>query len=98
MLSDLPQGELIRALKRIVNDIASKAVTVGQLKGKDDRLKYVNGLKSVLPDLSKRTGTPEPLDRLAAHAQSKGHAKSGVTGKARSLLDRKALIPGVRPR
>jgi hypothetical protein len=94
LLSDLPQAELIRPLKRIVNDIASKSVTVGQLKGKDDRLKYVNGLKTVLPDLSKRTGTPEPLDRLAAHAHGKGLAKSTTTGKARSLLDRKALIPG----
>lgn len=94
LLSDLPQAELIRPLKRVVTDIASKAVTVGQLKGKDDRLKYVNSLKTLLPDLSKRTGTPEALDRLAAHAQAKGLAKSGTTAKAKSLLDRKALIPG----
>lgn len=93
LLSDLPQTELIRPLKKIVNDIASKAVTVGQIKGKDDRLKYINSLKASLPDLSKRTGTPEPLDRLAAHA-SKGSAKSGPTANARSLLDRKTLIPG----
>jgi hypothetical protein len=93
LMSDLPQAELLRPLKRIVTDIALKAVTVGQLKGKDDRLKYINSLKSVLPDLGRRTGTPEPLDRLAAHAHSKGLAKSTSTQKARSLLDRKALIP-----
>ncbi len=93
LLSDLPQAELIRALKKVVTDIASKAVTVGQLKSKDDRLKYIGSLRSLLPDLSKRTGTPEPLDRLAAHA-SKNLNKAGPTAKAKSLLDRKALIPG----
>lgn len=94
LLSDLPQAELIRPLKKVVTDIASKTVTVGQLKGKDDRLKYVQGLKGALPDLSKRTGSPEPLDRLAAHASTKGATKASPSAKARSLLDRKALIPG----
>ncbi|PND37955.1 hypothetical protein C1O66_10730 [Paucibacter aquatile] len=94
LLSDLPQAELIRPLKKVVNDIASKTITVGQLKGKDDRLKYVNSLKAALPDLSRRTGTPEPLDRLAAHANTKGMSKASPAAKARSLLDRKALIPG----
>jgi hypothetical protein len=94
IFSDLPQAELLKPLKKVVNDIASKAVTVGQLKGKDDRVKYIKSLKSDLPDLSKRTGTPEPLDRLSAHAQAKAHAKATTTAKAKSLLDRKALIPG----
>lgn len=93
LLSDLPPAELIRPLKRIVNDIASKTVTVGQLKGKDDRVKYVQALKADLPDLAKRTGVPEPLDRLAAHAHSRSAAKANPASKARSLLDRKALIP-----
>ena len=93
LLSDLPEADLIRALRKVVTDIASKTVTVGQLKSKDDRLKYIKSLKSLLPDLSKRTGSPEPLDRLAAHA-SKGLNKAGPSAKARSLLDRKALIPG----
>lgn len=94
LLSDLPQAELIRPLKKVVNDIASKTVTVGQLKGKDDRLKYISALKTALPDLSKRTGTLEPIDRLAAHAHTKSQSKSSSQAKARSLLDRKALIPG----
>lgn len=93
LMSDLPQNELLKPLKKVVTDLASKTVTVGQLKGKDDRLKYVNSLKTFLPDLSKRTGTPEPLDRLSAHAQAKAHAKSTGNAKSRSLLDRKALIP-----
>jgi hypothetical protein len=94
LLSDLPQAELLRPLKRIVNDLASKAVTVAKIKSKDDRLKYMGSLKAVLPDLSKRTGTPAPLDRLSAQAQAKSHAKSTTAAKAKSLVDRKALIPG----
>lgn len=93
LMSDLPEAELLRPLKKVVIDIASKAVTVGRIKSRDDRLKYVNSLKSFLPDLSKRTGTAEPLDRLAAHAHAKSHGKA-TPAKARSLLGRKALIPG----
>jgi hypothetical protein len=95
LLSDLPQAELLRPLKRVVNDIAAKKVTVAKLKSKDDRLTYLQGLKADLPDLSKRTGSAVSLDRLAAHAQAhaKGHAKSAGAAKARSLIDRKALIP-----
>jgi len=93
LLSDLPQAELLRPLKKVVNDLASGAVTVGKLKGKDDRIKYVRSLGPLLPDLGKRTGSPEPLDRLAASAQAKAHTKSSAAAKTRSLLDRKALIP-----
>lgn len=93
LMSDLPAAELLRPLKKVVGDLASKAITVGQLKGKDDRLNYINSLGSQLPDLSKRTGTPESLDRLSAHAQAKAHAKATTTAKTRSLLDRRALIP-----
>jgi hypothetical protein len=93
LMSDLPQAELLRPLKKVVTDLASKEVTVGQLKGKEDRVKYINSLKTALPDLGKRTGTPEPLDRLAAHAQAKAQVKATTASKTRSLLDRKALIP-----
>jgi hypothetical protein len=94
LLSDLPQAELLRPLKKIVSDLATKTVTVGQIKNKDDRLKYIKSLKSHLPDLTKRTGTEEPLERLAAHAQAKAQGKAAAKAKARNLLTRKALIPG----
>lgn len=93
LLSDLPQSELIRPLKKVVNDLASGAITVGKLKGKDDRIKYVRSLGSLLPDLGKRSGSPESLDRLSTSAQAKAHTKSAAAAKTRSLLDRKALIP-----
>lgn len=88
LMSDLPQAELLRPLKKIVSDIASKEITVAQLKTKGDRLKYINALGTFLPDLSKRTGTPQHLDVLSTHAQAKSHAKHATTATTRSLLDR----------
>lgn len=94
LLSDLPQSELVRPLKKIVSDLATKAVTVSILKKKEDRIAYIDSLGGLLPDLSKRTGNVEPLDRISAHAQAKSHLKNAdAASKSRSLLDRKALIP-----
>ncbi|UKE42776.1 hypothetical protein KAF26_15240 [Xanthomonas translucens pv. secalis] len=92
LLSDLPQGELIKPLKRIVSDIALKKINVSKIKSKDDRLNYLNTLSSSLPDLSKRTGTLEPLDQLSAQSKT-GTAKAGAGSKTKSLIDRKTLIP-----
>lgn len=92
LLSDLPQTELLKPLKRIVSDIALKKVTVSQIKSKDDRLKYLNTLGRDLPDLSKRTGTPEPLEQLSAQGKG-GSAKASAKPRNPSLIDRKALIP-----
>lgn len=93
LLTDLPQAELVKPLKKVVNDLASGAVTVAKLKSKDDRIKYVKSLKTHLPDLSKRTGSPTSVDRLATTAQARSHQTSGGGAKTRSLLDRKALVP-----
>lgn len=93
LLSDLPQSELVRPLKKIVLDLAQKKITVSHLKKKDDRTSYVESLNKVLPDLSKRTGSAVPLDRISAHAQAASHHKPGANAQARSLLGRKALIP-----
>jgi hypothetical protein len=93
LLSDLPQSELLRPLKKIVLDLATKTVTVSHLKKKEDRIGYIDSLGKLLPDLSKRTGKAEPLDRLSAHAQASAHLKNTGAAKSRSLLDRKVLIP-----
>lgn len=93
LLSDLPQAELLRPLRKIVSDLATKKISVSAIKSKDDRINYVNSLGSALPDLGKRTGAALPLDRLVAQAQVKNHAVTSSSAKTRSLLDRKTLIP-----
>lgn len=93
LLSDLPQSELLRSLKRIVSDVATKKIRVSGIKSKQNRIDYIESLGADLPDLGKRTGEPQPLDRLAAQAQVKNQATSSKTAKSRSLIDRKSLIP-----
>lgn len=96
LLSDLPQAELLRPLKKIVLDLATKSVSVSSIKNKEQRLAYLGSLGAALPDLGKRTGAPEPLDRLAAQAQAqakKSHTSAKTSAKANSLLERKTLIP-----
>lgn len=93
MLSDLPQAELFRPLRRIVYDLATKKVSVSEIRGKQDRVKYVESLGADLPNLGKRTGLSQPLDRLAAQAHVKSHSIKSVSTKMRSLIDRKTLIP-----
>ncbi len=92
LLSDLPQAELLKSLKRIVTDLASGTVKVSQLKSQADRVKYLGSLGPALPDLSKRTGKPETIERLSAQAQAH-NAKKATTARTRSLLTRKSLIP-----
>jgi hypothetical protein len=56
LYSALPPEELMKPLRRIVLDLASKAVRVGRLMKKDQQVDYVEGFsKSEKPDLSKRT-------------------------------------------
>jgi hypothetical protein len=93
LLSDLPQAELFRPLRRIVHDLATKKVRVSQIKSKQDRVKYVDSLGADLPNLSKRTGLSQPLDRLAAQAHGRGHSSKSASTKIPSLIDRKTLIP-----
>ena len=90
LLSDLPQSELLRPLKKIVSDLASKAIRVSALKRKEDRIAYINSLGNSLPDLAKRTGKAEPLDRLAAHAKAKKHLKT--VGAAKGRTRRQTLV------
>lgn len=90
--SDLPKSELIKPLKKIISDIGLKKVRVSSIKGKDDRIKYLNSLGAALPDLNKSTGTLEPIDQLSAHSK-KAASKSGIGPKSKSLIDRKSLIP-----
>lgn len=93
LLTDLPQGELAKSLKRVVLDLAKKVVTVSNIKQHADRLAYLKNLGADLPDLSKRTGLLEPIEKLSAQASAKALAKASSTTTSRSLLDRRALIP-----
>lgn len=62
--TDLPATELIKPLRRIVLELASGKVNVSALKSKDQMVAYVSKLGKDLPNLTKRSGTPTPVDEL----------------------------------
>lgn len=91
LLSDVPLPELIKPLKKIVMDIASKNVRVSHIERQDDRISYVKGLgKGVLPNLSKRSGKLVTVESLIGGSAAAA-AASGV--RHRSQMARKTLIP-----
>lgn len=62
--TNLPPAEVIKPLRKIVLDLANETMNVTKLKSKDQQVAYVSSLGKDLPDLSKRSGTPKPVDGL----------------------------------
>jgi hypothetical protein len=59
----LPSSEVVKGLARIVEDVGSGDITVTDVKKVDQRIKYVDGfVNEDLPDLSKASGKPRPVD------------------------------------
>lgn len=92
--------EFLRAATKIVEDIATKKVRVGSIKGKEDRGRYINSIGEFLPkgpslaepiELSEATKKPSGNKQVAEKTPSiKGSEKVKSNP---SSLDRKALIP-----
>lgn len=91
LFTDVPLPDLIKPLKKMVLDIASKSVRVSDIERQGDRIKYVRGFgKNVLPNLSKRTGKMVPVESLIGNAAA---AVATTTLRHRSRAARKTLIP-----
>jgi hypothetical protein len=89
--TDLPPIEAIKALRKIVLDLANEIVNVSALKNKAQQIDYIAKLGKNLPDLKKRSGTFKPVDGLEAK-----DFDTGVTKKPRPKPkppERKTLIP-----
>ena len=87
--TDLPPSEAIKALRRIVLDLANEIVNVTKLKSKEQQVSYVSKLGKDLPDLKKRSGTSKPVDGLDETDFRKPKPKP----KPRPAPARKTLIP-----
>lgn len=64
LLTKLPADEAMKPLRRIVRDLASKAVVVTALKKVPQQVEYVSQLTTDLPDLSKKLDKPKVVDTL----------------------------------
>jgi hypothetical protein len=89
--SSLPPSEILKALRRMVMDLANQDVNVTQLKKKEQQVKYIAGLGKDLPDLRKRAGAPKPIDRLDDSDFKK--AKTKPKQKKKQIAVRRSLIP-----
>lgn len=62
--TNLPPAEVMKPLRKIVLDLANETMNVTKLKSKEQQVAYVSKLGKDLPDLSKRSGVPKPVDSL----------------------------------
>jgi hypothetical protein len=87
----LPATEVMKPLRRIVLDLATKTVNVNHLKKKGDQVAYVDKLGKDLPDLTRKSGTAKPVETLDERA-FKGTPRTKHKPRPRVPI-RKALIP-----
>jgi hypothetical protein len=63
--TELPPEEALKALKKMVIDLADKAINVTALKSKAQQDTYVAGFKHAdTPDLTKKSGKPVSIDTI----------------------------------
>jgi len=91
LYTDVPAGDVIRVLKRIVLDLATKKIRVSKIHNKVDRVKYVDSLGKDLPDLSKRTGKEVSIESLTTGGAAAAAARAAAA-KRRSQVNRRSLF------
>ncbi len=91
----LPPDEVIKGLTRLVTDIADKQITVSNIKGKEQREKYIDKFsKSDRPDVTKASKISKPLGSLAAAQGAKPMLSNRQAKRStRQASDRMMLIP-----
>jgi hypothetical protein len=91
LLTKLPADEVMKPLRRMVRDLASKTVVVTALKKVDQQVDYVSKLRADLPDLSKRSRKEKSIETFGGE-DFKQPPVPKPKPKPR-LTTRKALIP-----
>lgn len=94
LLTSLPPDEAIKPLRRIVLDLADKTVNVTKLKLKPQQIEYVSKLNSAdTPNLSKKAGTPRPVEGFSEHDFSGSPKGKTKKPKGRPKTPRTTVIP-----
>lgn len=88
--TDLPADEVIKPLRRLVIDLATRQTNVSKLKTKDMMVNYVKSLSKDLPDLKKRGKSSRNIDEMP---DTEFSTKQRPIRRARAQLQRKTLIP-----
>ena len=99
VLGRFPVDQLAASLSAVVDDMRTGRITVRDVYGAEDRIRYVNGLpKRSLPDPTKALPAPVPLDELSGDgAATGGRAKNKKTKKPQPRPPRTTVIPRDAP-
>jgi len=92
LTTTLPAKEVLKPLRRIVTDLATKKKQVGSLMKTQQMLDYVSGFdKSSAPDLSKATGEVRAVDEIPI--VEFGRATKITTRRRPDPSDRREVVP-----
>lgn len=92
VVTKLPAAEVVKALKKIVTDLASGKTKVGSLMTTQDMLKYVREMgSSNLPDMSKARSTERGLDEIPIAEFPK--SRTTATRRKPDPSDRREVVP-----
>lgn len=93
LVTALPPSEAVKALKRIVLDLATRQKRVGSLMKTQQMLDYLSSFeKGSTPDLSKAKGEPRAVDEIPV--AEFGRAASRATGRRKlDPSDRREVVP-----
>jgi hypothetical protein len=97
LITKLPADEVVKPLKKIINDLASKKTKVGSLMKTADMLKYIREDmgKANLPDMSKERVQERSLDEIPTSEFSK--VRPTVARRKLDPSDRKEVVPKGAP-
>lgn len=93
LITKLPAAEIVKPLKKIILDLATKRTQVGKLMKTDDMLRYVRDDlgKANLPDLSKAQAEARGLDEIPTSEFSK--IRPSVVRRKPDPSDRREIVP-----
>ena len=94
LLTALPADEALKALRRIVLDLAEKIVTVSDLKSKTQQIEYISRLAPTdSPDLSKKTSTKRSVEDFSEQDFSGGPKPTTKKAMWRPKRPRTTAVP-----
>lgn len=90
LTTKLPADEVMKPLRRMVRDLATKSIVVTELKKKDQQIAYVSGLRADLPNLKKKSKKVKSVD---AFGGSDFKLPPAPRPRVKLRPTRKSLIP-----
>jgi hypothetical protein len=94
LLTSLPPEEAIKPLRRMVLDLAQKAINVTKLKLKPQQIDYISKFAAAdNPNLSKATATLRPVEGFSEHDFSGGAKPAKKKTKGAPKTPRKTVVP-----